>query len=886
MADENNPQLPLTPPPGDGGPGAANIQPVNIEEEMRRSYLDYSMSVIIGRALPDVRDGLKPVHRRILYAMHDMGILHNRKYVKCAKVVGECLGKYHPHGDSALYDSLVRMAQPFSLRYPLVDGQGNFGSVDGDPPAAYRYTECRMTRIAEDLLADIDKETVDFVPNFDESTVEPTILPTRIPNLLINGSNGIAVGMATNIPPHNLTEIVDATITMVNNPAAQLADLLKFVQGPDFPTAGIIHGKSGITEAYKTGRGRFMMRAKAAIENITKDRQAVIVTEIPYQVNKSRLIERIAELVNNKHIDDVSDIRDESDRDGMRIVVELKRGGEPQLVLNQLFKHTQMQESFSMILLAVVNGQPKEMGLVQAIKYFIDHRVDVVRRRTAYLLAKAKEREHILEGYRIALDHLDNVIVIIRGSANRTEARENLVIYFAGKKIEINTTGRPPKLDPEKPFTAIQAEAILELQLHRLTKLSIDEIAKELGLIRENISEYESILASEKKLRGVIVKELEEVRKAYGDERRTKIEDEAAEIHLEDLIADEQVAVTVSHGGYFKRTPISTYRMQRRGGTGRTGMKTRDEDFVEHLFIASTHAYILIFTNTGRVYWLKVYEIPDVGAAGKGKHVGNLVGLQPGETVRTMLAVRNLEEEGRHIFFATRNGTVKKTELKDFSHVRSIGIIAISIDAGDELVAASLTDGQQIIFLASHDGQAIRFDENDVRSMGRNATGVRGMRLDKDDYIVGMATTPKDVKKAEAAVESAKAKAGVPEATATDETIPIKGSLILSVTENGFGKRTPADEYRLQGRGGSGVINVKTTARNGKVVGIAQVTEDTEVMLISQYGKIIRMDSSTIRESGRAAQGVRLLQIEPGDRVAAAVVIPPAQENGNGALIQ
>ena len=885
MADENNPQLPLTPPPGDGGPGAANIQPVNIEEEMRRSYLDYSMSVIIGRALPDVRDGLKPVHRRILYAMHDMGILHNRKYVKCAKVVGECLGKYHPHGDSALYDALVRMAQPFSLRYPLVDGQGNFGSVDGDPPAAYRYTECRMTRIAEDLLADIDKDTVDFVPNFDESTVEPTILPTRIPNLLINGSNGIAVGMATNIPPHNLTEIVDATITLVNNPQAQLADLLKFVQGPDFPTAGIIHGKSGITEAYKNGRGRFMMRAKAAIENITKDRQAIIVTEIPYQVNKARLIERIAELVNNKHIDDVSDIRDESDRDGMRIVVELKRGGEPQLVLNQLFKHTQMQESFSMIFLAVVNGQPKEMGLVQAIKYFIDHRVDVVRRRTSYLLAKAKEREHILEGYKIALDHLDNVIVIIRGSANRTVARENLVIYFAGKKIDINVTGRPPKLDPEKPFTAIQADAILELQLHRLTKLSIDEITKELALTRENIAEYESILASEKKLRGVIVKELEEVKKNYGDERRTRIEDEAAEIHLEDLIADEQVAVTVSHGGYLKRTPISTYRMQRRGGTGRTGMKTRDEDFVEHLFIASTHAYILIFTNMGRVYWLKVYEIPDVGAAGKGKHIGNLVSLQPGETVRTMVAARNLEEEGKYIFFTTRNGTVKKTELKDFSHVMSRGIIAISIDKGDELVTATLTDGNQIIFLASHDGQAIRFDENDVRSMGRNATGVRGMRLDETDYIVGMATTPKDVKKAEAEAEKVKAKAGVAEVTATDETIPIKGSLILSVTENGFGKRTPADEYRLQGRGGSGVINVKTTARNGKVVGIAQVTEDSQVMLISQYGKIIRMDSSTIRESGRQAQGVRLLHIEPGDRVAAAVVIPAEQENG-GTLLQ
>src|SRR2546426_6468763 len=886
MADDQNPQQPLTPPPGDGGiPGAANIQPVNIEEEMRRSYLDYSMSVIIGRALPDVRDGLKPVHRRILYHMHDMGLLHNRKYVKCAKVVGETMGKYHPHGDAALYDAMVRMARPFSLRYPLVDGQGNVGSVDGDPPAAMRYTECRLARMAEDLNADIDKDTVDFVPSYDDSNVEPTVLPTRVPNLLINGSNGIAVGMATNIPPHNLTEIVDATITLVNNPGSQLADLLKFVQGPDFPTAGIIHGKAGIFAAYKDGRGRFMMRAKAAIETFNKDRQAIIVTEIPYQVNKSRLIERIAELVNNKDIEDISDIRDESDRDGMRIVVELKRGAEPQIVLNQLYKHTQMQESFSMILLAVVNGQPKEMGLVQAIKHFIDHRVDVVRRRTAYLLMKAKEREHILEGYLTALDHLDNVIIIIRASANRGEARDNLVTYFAGKKIDINTTGRAPKLDPERPFTAIQADAILELQLHRLTRLSIDEITKELGITRENIAEFESILASEKKLRGVIVKELEEVRKQYGDERRTKIEDEAAEIQLEDLIADEQTAVTVSHSGYMKRTPISTYRMQRRGGTGRTGMKTRDEDFVEHLFIASTHAYILIFTNTGRVYWLKVYEIPDVSAAGKGKHVGNLVALQPGETVRTMLAVRKLEEEGRYIFFATRNGTVKKTDLKDFSHVRSNGINAINIEQGDELVAARLTDGQQIIFLASHDGQAIRFDEEDVRPMGRQAYGVWGMRMDKGDYLVGMATTPKDIKKAEAAAEKAKAEAGVPQATATDATIPVKGSLILSVTENGYGKRTPADEYRLQGRGGSGVINVKTTARNGKVVSIAQVAEDSEVMLISQYGKIIRMDSSTIRESGRAAQGVRLLQIEPGDRVAAAVVIPP-EEEGSGGLIQ
>jgi DNA gyrase subunit A len=880
MADDQNPELPLTPPPGGGDgsgiPGAANIQPVNIEDEMRRSYLDYSMSVIIGRALPDVRDGLKPVHRRILYAMHDMGILHNRKYVKCAKVVGECLGKYHPHGDTALYDALVRMAQTFSLRYPLVDGQGNFGSVDGDPPAAYRYTECRMTRISEEMLSDIDKDTADFVTNFDESTLEPTVLPARVPNLLVNGSNGIAVGMATNIPPHNLTEIVDATITLVNNPAATLPEILKFVQGPDFPTAGIIHGKSGILEAYTHGRGRFVMRAKAAIENITKERQAIVITEIPYQVNKARLIERIADLVNNKIIDDVADVNDFSDRDGMRIVVELKRGGEPQLVLNQLFKHTSMQESFSMILLAVVNGAPKEMGLVQAIKHFIDHRVDVVRRRTAFLLAKAKDREHILEGYLTALDHLDNVITIIRASANRGDARENLVAYFAGKKIDINVTGRAPKLDPEKPFTAIQAEAILELQLHRLTRLSIDEITKELNLTRENIAEFESILGSEKKLRGVIIKELEEVKKLYGDERRTRIEDEAAEIMLEDLIADEQVAVTVSHGGYLKRTPISTYRMQRRGGTGRTGMKTRDEDFVEHLFIASTHAYILIFTNTGRVYWLKVYEIPDVSAAGKGKHVGNLVALQPGETVRTMLVVRHLDEEGRYIFFATRNGTVKKTELKDFSHVMSRGIIAIGIEKEDELVGVTLTDGNQIIFLASHDGQAIRFEEEDVRSMGRPAYGVRGMNLDKGDYIVGMAVTTKP------GVAPVK-KAGDAEG---EDLIPEKGSLILSVTEGGYGKRTPADEYRLQGRGGSGVINVKTTERNGKVVGIAQVTEDSEVMLISQYGKIIRMDSSTIRESGRAAQGVRLLQLEPGDRVAAAVVIPPDEAPNGGTLIQ
>ncbi|MGD0162246.1 MAG: DNA gyrase subunit A [Candidatus Sulfotelmatobacter sp.] len=901
MPDDQNPELPLTPPPGDGSPGALHIQPVNIEDEMRKSYLDYSMSVIIGRALPDVRDGLKPVHRRILYTMQQMGLQPNKATRKCARIVGDVMGKYHPHGNLAVYDALVRLAQTWSMRYPLIFGQGNFGSVDGDPPAADRYTEAKLAQVATALLEDLDKETVDFRPNYDGSEIEPDVLPTRIPNLLINGSDGIAVGMATKIPPHNLTEIVDATITLINDPNAQLAEILKFVQGPDFPTAGVIHGRAGVFEAYRTGRGRFMMRAKAAIENISKDRQAIIVTEIPYQVNKARLVERIAQLVNDKDIEDISDIRDESDRDGMRIVVELKRGAEPQIVLNQLYKHTAMQEGFSMILLAVVNGQPREMGLIQAIKHFINHRVDVVRRRTAFLLQKAKDREHILEGYLNALDHLDNVITIIRASANRAEARENLVAYFAGKKIDINTTGRAPKLDPEKPFTTRQAEAILELQLHRLTKLSIDEISNELKEVRGRIEDYESILASEKKLRTVIIKELEQVKELYGDERRTKIEDEAAEIVLEDLIADEQVAVTFSHSGYMKRTPISTYRMQRRGGTGRTGMKTREEDFVEHLFIASTHAYILIFTNKGRVYWLKVYEIPDVSAAGRGKHIGNLIGLQPGETVRTMLAVRNLEEENKYIFFATRNGLVKKSELREFMHVRSNGINAINIEEGDELVAARITNGNQIVFIASHEGMAVRFDENHVRPMGRAAYGVNGINLEERDYVVGMTVTPKSdvgtetekdhVGTGASARPASEASPGEKEADADippGETVDLtqKGTLILSVTENGYGKRTPADEYRLTNRAGKGVINIKTTERVGKVVAIALVDENSQVMLISQYGKIIRMDSKTIRESGRNAQGVRLLHMEPGDRVAAAVVLAPEEEpNGNGGTL-
>jgi DNA gyrase subunit A len=859
MADDQNPQLPL-----DGGvppSSGTNLIPINIEEEMRRSYLDYSMSVIIGRALPDARDGLKPVHRRVLYAMSEMGLEHNKKYTKCAKVVGQAMGVYHPHGDSAIYDTLVRMAQPFTLRYPLVDGQGNFGSVDGDPPAAMRYTECRLERMAGELLADIEMETVDFVPNYDESTLEPTVLPSRIPNLIVNGSSGIAVGMATNIPPHNLTEVVNAAIALVMDPHAGLAEVLKHVQGPDFPTGGFLYGKSGIPEAYRTGRGRFMMRARVATENLTKEKQAIIVTEIPYQVNKSKLIERIAELVTEKIVDEISDVRDESDRDGMRIVIELKRGAQPEIVLNQLYKHTQMQESFSMIFLAVVNGQPRELPMDAAIRVFIDHRIDVVQRRTVYLLRKAREREHILEGYKIALDNLDTVIRIIRASGSRAEARENLYAWGKGTEIVI-TQDRERLAHEERGLTLRQVDAILELQLYRLTQLSVDEILKELKEIREKIAEFESILASEAKLRGVIVKELEEVRDKYGDARRTEIVDESAELQLEDLIADEQVAVTVSHQGYLKRTPISIYRQQRRGGTGRTGMKTREEDFVAQLIVNSTHSFLLCFTNTGRVYWLKVYEIPDVSAAGKGKSMQSLLDLQPGENVRAILPVRDLEEEGKYIFFATQKGTVKKTPLKDFSNVMARGIIAIGIDKDDELVKARITDGSQIIFLATHLGQAIRFDESDVRSMGRPAYGVRGIDLAKNDFVVGVAVTPKEHEEG--------------------------AYRILSVTENGFGKRTNVEEYRLQTRGGKGVRNMNVTPRIGRVNTIQLVDDTSELMVISQFGKIIRIDTKTIRAAGRATQGVRLLNLEPEDKVAAAVIIPPEElkDDEQGTLLQ
>jgi len=903
MADDKNPQLPLDGgnPPNSG----TNLIPINIEDEMRRSYLDYSMSVIIGRALPDARDGLKPVHRRVLYTMSEMGLEHNKKYTKCAKVVGQAMGVYHPHGDSAIYDTLVRMAQPFTLRYPLVDGQGNFGSVDGDPPAAMRYTECRMARIAGELLADIDMETVDFVPNYDESTQEPTVLPTRIPNLIVNGSSGIAVGMATNIPPHNLTEIVNAAIALVKNPHGGLLEVLKHVHGPDFPTGAILYGRSGIAQAYKTGRGRFLMRARVAIENITKDKQALIVTELPYQVNKATLFKRIAELVENKVISEIDisseSTRDESDRDGMRMVIGLKRGAQPEIVLNQLYKHTQMQESFSMIFLAVVNGQPRELGLDEAIRVFIDHRIDVVQRRTVYLLRKAREREEILEGLRFAVDNVATVVIIIRASGSRVEARENLWTWSHQQTITIaRPVGRNAVLGPEwqdyqrknptvrfqldptgtynagatgvpywkpaahnDPLRSIDAsgglsyrqiDAILDLQLYRLTQLSVDELLIELREVRAKIAEYEEILASDKKLRGVIVKELEDVRSKYGDGRRTEIIDESAELQLEDLIADEQVAVTVSHQGYLKRTPISIYRQQRRGGTGRMGMKTREEDFVSQLIVDSTHSFLLCFTNTGRVYWLKVYEIPDVGAAGKGKSIQSLLDLQTGESVRAILAIRDLEEEGKYIFFATQQGTVKKTPLKDFSNVMARGIIAIGIDANDELVAARLTDGCQIIFLATHLGMAIRFDECDVRSMGRPAYGVRGIELGKNDYVVGVAVTPKEHE------------AGA--------------YRILSVSENGFGKRTDVEEYRLQTRGGKGVKNMAVTDRIGRVNSIQLVDDTSELMVISQFGKIIRVDTKTVRAAGRATQGVRLLNLEPDDKIAAAVIIPPEELNG------
>jgi DNA gyrase subunit A len=830
--DPNNP-----PPPPDrssqmplGGEGKQNLIPINIEDEMRRSYLDYAMSVIIGRALPDVRDGLKPVHRRILYAMSEMGLAFNRPYRKCAGIVGEVLGNFHPHGDAPVYDALVRMAQDFSLRYPLVDGQGNFGSVDGDPPAAYRYTEARLSRIDTALLEDLDKETVDFRPNFDERRVEPEVLPTRVPNLLINGSSGIAVGMATNIPPHNLTEIVNAAILLVQKPDTHLSEIVNLVQGPDFPTGGFILGRQGILDYFTKGRGTLKLRAKAATEKSGKDREAIVVTEIPYQVNKARLIEAAAGLVNDKKIEGISEIRDESDRDGMRIVFELKRGEQAEVILNNLYKHTQLQINFGVIMLSIVNGQPRELGLADVLKRFIDHRIDVVRRRTDYLLRKAREREHLLLGFQKALENLDAVIKLIRASRNPREARDGLIGQFE--------------------FTERQAQAIIEMQLQRLTGMEIQKILDELAAIQVEIAEYLAILASDQKLRGIIVQELKAVQKEFGDERRTQIIEDTGEIHLEDLIQVEDVAVTVTHGGYLKRTAVDTYRRQSRGGKGRIGMGTRTEDVVEHLVVASTHAYLLVFTTKGRVFWLKIYEIPDAGTTGKGKHVSGLINLQPDEAVKTFLAVKDFVPN-QYIVMVTKMGVIKKCELTEFDNPMARGIIAVSLDEGDELLAARLTDGENYIFLGTREGKAIRFRESDVRAMGRPARGVRAMDLAEGDTLIGAEVVEKD-------------------------------GLILSISENGYGKRTPLVDYRLTARGGKGVINMKLTPRIGKVVAILSVKEDTDLMIITRDGKIIRLESGEIRQAGRSTQGVRLVRMEEGDQAAAASVIPYDPEAGGG----
>jgi DNA gyrase subunit A len=830
LADPQDPTTPPPPPPGGqiplgGDGGNKNNIPVNIEDEMRRSYLDYAMSVIVGRALPDVRDGLKPVHRRILYGMHELGLHYNRPTRKCAKITGDVMGKYHPHGDAPVYDALVRMAQPFSLRYPLVDGQGNFGSIDGDPPAAQRYTEARLSRIAATMLEDIDKETVDFKPNYDDSEVEPEVLPSRIPNLLVNGSEGIAVGMASKIPPHNLREIVEAAIALVQNPAITLPKIAEIVQGPDFPTGGIILGRAGIGEYFATGRGSIKVRAKAAIEKLGKDRESIIVTEMPYQVNKARLVAHIAELVNEKKLEGISDVRDESDRDGYRMVIELKRGEQAEVVLNNLYKQTQMQISFGVILLAIVNGQPRELGILDALKRFVEHRIDVVRRRTDYLLRKAREREHLLLGFKKALDNLDAVITLIRAAKNPKEAREGLIAQFE--------------------FTERQAQAIIELQLQRLTGMEQQKILDELAEIQVRIAEYLEILGSEKVLRGVIVKELKEVQKDFGDERRTQIVEDTGEIKLEDLVQVEDVAVTVTRGGYVKRTAVDTYRRQTRGGKGRIGMSTRAEDVVEHLIIASTHAYLLFFTNKGRVFFLKIYEIPDAATVGKGKHCSGLINLQQDETVTAFLPVKEFVA-GKFIVMVTKQGVIKKSELTEFDNIMARGIIALGLDEGDELLAARLTTGEDYIFLGSHEGMACRFKESDVRPMGRPARGVRGMELDEGDYLVGAEIVGKE-------------------------------GLILSISENGFGKRTSLEDYRLTARGRKGVINMNTTPRVGKVVGILSVKDDSDLMIVTKQGQIIRIDSGDIRKTGRSTQGVRLVNVEAGDQVAAASLIPDTE---------
>jgi|RhiMethySRZTD1v2_1073278.scaffolds.fasta_scaffold00596_23 DNA gyrase subunit A len=797
--------------------------PVNIEDEMKRSYMDYAMSVIIGRALPDVRDGLKPAHRRVLYGMKTMGLSATRGYRKCAKIVGEVMGNYHPHGDASIYDTLVRLAQDFNMRAPLVDGQGNFGSVDGDPPAAMRYTEARLKALGDEMMTDLDKETVDFVPNYDETTEEPSVLPSPFPNLLVNGSAGIAVGMATNIPPHNLREVIDAVIWTIESAylegrptaAERQRKLLELVPGPDFPTGGYIIGRSGIQQAYLTGRGMVIMRAKAEIEVSKKgDRQSVVVSEIPYQVNKARLIERIADLVREKTIEGISDIRDESDRSGMRIVIELKRGEVADVILNNLYKHTALQSSFGVIMLAIVGGRPRVLTLAELIDTFVEFRRDVVRRRTEFELRKAEARAHILEGMKIALDHLDAVIALIRAAKNPAEARDGLIAQFG--------------------LSQIQAQAILDMQLQRLTGLERQKILDELAELLKTIERLRAILSSDKMLMEIVVRELREVRDRYGDDRRTEILAESGEFRIEDLIAEEDMAITVSNTGYIKRTAITSYRNQRRGGKGRIGMRTREEDFVSHLFVASTHAYIMIFSDRGRAYWLKVHEIPDVGPDGRGKAIANLVSMQEGERIAALLAVKEFEEN-KFIVMGTKRGEVKKTELRAFSNPRTGGIIAMDVEEGDAVIAVQVSEGANEIFIGTRNGMSIRFKETDVRSMGRTAGGVRGIELREDDEVVAMEVLE-------------------------------PGGTILSVTEQGYGKRTEVEEYRVQSRGGIGIINIQTSERNGKVVGMTQVHDDDELMLITQQGKILRMASTGIRTIGRATQGVRLIDIEGDDR--------------------
>jgi DNA gyrase subunit A len=837
---------------------------INIEDEMRRSYLDYAMSVIIGRALPDVRDGFKPVHRRVLWAMHELGNQYNKSYKKSARVVGDTIGKYHPHGDTAVYDTIVRLAQDFSMRYPLVDGQGNFGSVDGDAAAAMRYTEVRMARLATEILADIEKETVDFRPNYDESLSEPSVLPTRVPNLLINGSDGIAVGMATKIPPHNLTEIIDATVALLRNPNIKIEALMKIVTAPDFPTGGFIYGREEIKKAYLEGRGILQLRARAGIDRIgrgTTERDAIIVTEIPFQVNKARLIERIAELVNEKKLDGISDLRDESDRNGMRIVVELKRDAVPQVVLNKLYKLTPMQSSFGIINLAIVNGQPRVLNLKEMLEAFVDFRREVVRRRTEYDLRKAKARAHILEGLNKAIDALDYIVPLIRNARSVDEARLWLtgemkamseVKSWKGAPSDLTLAGFLSKLQrtiSRLQFSELQAQAILDLQLRRLSALERKKILDEYEGIIKLIAELEEILANENALRNVIVKELEEVKKDFGDKRKTEVIDQGVEFRIEDLIADEEVAITVTNSGYIKRTPVTAYTRQGRGGKGRFGASTgKNNDYVEHLFIASTHAYIMIFTDDGQVFKLKVHEIPDAPTAARGKAIVNLINIPSTRKVVGVVPVREFSE-GRYVVMVTSMGVIKKTSLADFQNIRSNGINAINIDDSDELLDVVLTDGTKRIFIATHNGLAIRFNEEDVRPMGRATRGVRGINLRKDDYVVSLcAVSAEDSER------------------------------MLSVSEQGYGKQTKITDYRFQSRGGKGVINMKTTEKTGKVVAVFPVDDDSEIMIITQQGKLIRLEADNIRKTGRSAQGVRLIKTDNGDKVTSASLIDLSEE--------